>query len=281
MAAAALAIPSSTRRELPLVSGIGPADALCVDGFLTNVSRVLSEQPRAVASHATAALLWDLPLFPAGPSLLEVTVPPASHPRRKPGLRQYRLPLPTDQIEVNRGMPVTSVARTLLDLACAGPRLGAVAAADSACNRGMLTADQLRGAIWHLTGRHGGRRGAAWLRQVDGRAQSAIETAVRLLLLDARLPRPSLQHAVVEHGRVLASADLAYPDAKVWIECDGWSAHGGREAFQQDRWRQNVLTSRGWVVLRFTAHDVLRRPAYVVSAVTHALTGRSAPRIAI
>ena len=111
-------------------------------------------------------------------------------------------------------MPATSVRRTLLDLACTGPRLTAVAAADSACNRGMLTADELRAARWHLTGRHGGRRGCRLARQVDGNAQSAIETAVRLLLLRRPLAQPTLQHAAVEHGRVLASADLAYPDAK-------------------------------------------------------------------
>ena len=86
---------------------------------------------------------------------------------------------------------------------------------------------------------------------------------------------------MTESGETVARADLAYPESRVWIECDGWSAHGSRGAFQQDRWRQNVLTSRGWIVLRFTADDVLQRPAYVVSAVRRALNGATAPRIAI
>jgi len=247
----------------------------------TTSSRALAREPQAVASHTTAARVWNLPLLPAGPLDIEVTVPPRCHLRARAGLRRYRLQLPSEQIEVVCGVPVTSVARTLLDLACRGPRLSAVAAADSARNREMLTADELSAALWHLTGRHGGRRGAAWLRQVDGGAQSALETAVRLLLLDAQLPRPALQHALTESGETVARADLAYPESGVWIECDGWSAHGSRGAFQQDRWRQNVLTSRGWIVLRFTADDVLQRPAYVISAVRRALNGATAPRIAI
>ena len=218
-------------------------------------------------------------MFPAGPDFLEVTVPRACHPRMRTGLRRHRLLLPGGEVKILNGMPVTSVRRTLLDLACRGPRLTVVAAADAARNRQLLTGEELSASAWHLTGRRGGRLGAARLREVDGAAQSALETAVRLLLLDAGLPRPALQHAVAEHGRVLASADLAYPAAKVWIECDGWSAHGGREAFQQDRWRQNVLTSRGWTILRFTAHDVLQRPVYVVSAVRGAFAGGAKSRI--
>ena len=65
-----------------------------MDSFLIDLARVLAEEPQAVASHATAARLWDLPLFPAGPGVLEVTVPPASHRRARSGLRRYRLPLP-------------------------------------------------------------------------------------------------------------------------------------------------------------------------------------------
>jgi very-short-patch-repair endonuclease len=61
------------------------------------------------------------------------------------------------------------------------------------------------------------------------------------------------------------------PERRIAIEADGRSAHDGPDALHQDRFRQNVLKLAGWVVLRFTWADVLRRPGYVVATVRGAL----------
>jgi hypothetical protein len=88
-----------------------------------------------------------------------------------------------------------------------------------------------------------------------------------------RLPRPVLHHVVTAADGFAAEVDLAYPDARLAVELDGYAVHGGADAFQHDRSRQNRLVLLGWTVVRFTWHDVVRRPEYVVATVERALAG--------
>jgi very-short-patch-repair endonuclease len=64
---------------------------------------------------------------------------------------------------------------------------------------------------------------------------------------------PVQQFRVLRQNGKPAFVDLAYPDARVAIEVDGWDAHGRRNAFDADRARANDLTLLGWRVLRFTS----------------------------
>jgi len=65
--------------------------------------------------------------------------------------------------------------------------------------------------------------------------------------------------------------DLAFPDAKVAVEVDGWAWHVDVARFRADRRKGNALARAGWTVLRFTWHDVVSRPAYVVAEIRAAL----------
>jgi very-short-patch-repair endonuclease len=122
-----------------------------------------------------------------------------------------------------------------------------------------------------------GRPGLARVRRVldrrleGGPSDSELEMRVVRVLRRARMPLPVRQHEVWLGGRLLARADLAYPDRRLLIELDGWSAHGTRRAFQADRRRQNSLVLAGWTLLRFTWADVVESPAAVIDAVRGAL----------
>jgi len=77
-------------------------------------------------------------------------------------------------------------------------------------------------------------------------------------------------------GRVLAVADVAFPELKLCVEVDGRAAHSGREQFERDRERQNVLVLEGWMVLRFTWAQLVNEPEAVLAQVRAAIAARAA-----
>ena len=104
--------------------------------------------------------------------------------------------------------------------------------------------------------------GSARLRRVvelaEPKAESAMETRLRLLLVQAGLPRPQAQVPLYDdRRRFLGRPDLYYPDQRLAIEYDG-GTH--RDRLAADDSRQNRLMQAGIRLLRFTASDVLRTP---------------------
>jgi very-short-patch-repair endonuclease len=172
-------------------------------------------------------------------------------------------------------LPVTSAARTLIDLGAVVDDDTLEQALESALSDGRTSLRQVRRRLEALSRR--GRPGLERVRRVldrrleGGPSESELETRFVQLLRRARLPRPMRQHEVWLGGRVVARADLAYPGQRLLIELDGWSAHGTKRAFRADRRRQNSLVLAGWTLLRFTWADVVESPAAVVAAVHGAL----------
>lgn len=238
-------------------------------------SAVLSQErsgavpPGVAASHQTAAAVWGLEGCPRGP-LDHVVVPAgwAGHSRR--GLRLHRTTLPPGGWCQVDGLPVTSVAQTVLHLAGVLPRTTAVAVADSALRTGTVSRSELVVAAARASGRWSARaRGVVDLSREE--VDSCPETRLRLLLVDSGLPEPVVGLTVRDEiGTPVARADLAYADAMVWIEYDGYEVHSERSAFRRDRRRQNTLVGRGWLVLRFADLD-LRRPHLIADQVRAAL----------
>ncbi|MFG2057779.1 endonuclease domain-containing protein [Micromonospora sp. NPDC048930] len=124
----------------------------------------------------------------------------------------------------------------------------------------------------------GGWPGISLLREVLALAEplgeSPMETRLRLLLLDAGLGPLNAQHDVLDaRGRFVGRVDLAWPALRVAVEYDG-DHHRERAHFRQDVARLNALRAAGWLVLRFTADDVLRHPRATISLVARALRER-------
>jgi very-short-patch-repair endonuclease len=78
-----------------------------------------------------------------------------------------------------------------------------------------------------------------------------------------------------EHGRVLAEIDFADPHLMIAVEVDGRAFHSDRRSFERDRKRQNMLTLRGWTVLRFTWERIVSDPAGVMAEVLAATSARA------
>jgi hypothetical protein len=170
------------------------------------------------------------------------------------------------------GLRVTSVARTLADCAAGSDRNSFVSVVDSAINRGRFRSEDLPELAEQVrASRSSGA--AAWLRLVDGRAESPSETRVRLVLTDAGLPPDDLQLLVLDDdGYPIARLDMAFRRGarRVGVEVDS-GEHDRVRALYRDRDKHNALRGMGWDVRQVTARDAFRRPQYVVGQVRNGL----------
>jgi hypothetical protein len=227
----------------------------------------------AAIATLSAAYLWGVDLLPPD-APVEVAVPPDRRMRPHPRIAVVRSPLSLDDIVHLTGIPVTTPVRTAFDLGRRPPREKAVVAVDALLRRRVVKPEPLDA----YAREHAGWPGAPLLREVCSLAEplteSPMETRLRLVIVDGGLPRPVAQHAIVDaRGRFVARSDLAYPEAMIAIEYEG-DHHRERATFQRDIARFNVLRAMGWLVLRFTAEDVLRNPGRVVAQVEAALRER-------
>ncbi|MBB2941260.1 hypothetical protein FB565_000964 [Actinoplanes lutulentus] len=158
------------------------------------------------------------------------------------------------------GPPVTTPERTAFDLARRLRRTEALVAVDALAGTGRLDLPAVSQLVRER--RHWPRTAQAKevIRLADSRAGSPMETRLRLLIHDAGLPAPEPQYEVRdEHGHLIGRVDLGWPAKRVAAEYEG-DHHRNRDQFRHDLARANELRMAGWIVLRFTANDVLRNP---------------------
>jgi hypothetical protein len=178
-------------------------------------------------------------------------------------------------------VPVTSVARTLLDCLpwLPGPRFEH--AVDDARRRGVLAYESLADSLAHLdAGRATGRHLVVPARQPVARRPgdrsaggSRRELDLGALIETSGLPRPVPQHELAVGGRP-RHLDWAYPTLRIAIEFDGFAEHGlVRSTFDDDRIRTAELLLAGWLVLQFTSAHTAQ---HIVSTVRRALELRTA-----
>ena len=221
--------------------------------------------PDVAFSGRTAAWLHTLSVDPFP---IEVAIPGGAVLPRI-GVRRGRLE--DDEVIAVRGFVATSLPRTLRDLGAALPLVDLVALVDEALHRRLTRLP----ALWRYAAESAGRRGAPALRRAlalaDPAAESPMESRLRVMLVEAGLPPPTVQATLETVG---ARVDLFYPEARLCIEYDG-ATH--RESLVGDNRRQNRLLAEGYQLLRFTAADVLGRPQAVVAQVRQALLSTQRP----
>jgi hypothetical protein len=127
-----------------------------------------------------------------------------------------------DETTVLGGVPVTSPARTALDLACRYPRGAAVAAIDALARATDLKIPDVELLADRYKGRRGVRRARAALALVDAGAESPRESWLRLVLVRAGFPTPQTQIPVYdEYGQLVAELDMGWEHLKLAVEYDG------------------------------------------------------------
>jgi hypothetical protein len=220
----------------------------------------------------SAAFLWGVDLLPRDAPVTVSVLRAARvwpHPRRK----VVRTALAREDVTVLAGIPLTTPLRTAIDLGRQADRTRALIALDAMCHRKLVRISELEEHAG-LRSLKGCRRLRELLTLVDPRAESPMETRLRLLLNDAGAPPPTPQHEVrASDGHLIGRVDLAYPGWRIAIEYEG-DHHRERAQFRRDITRVNALRDAGWLVLRFTAYDVLKNPRHVVAHVARAIMER-------
>lgn len=214
------------------------------------MAAVLACGPGAALSHRSAGQLWGL--VPMSVAVPEVTRPRPF--RGQVGIKAHHSWLPDDELVLVDGIPVTSVSRTLLDLA------------------GVLTKHQLERALNEaevlrltdkvsvpgLLERYPRRAGSAVLRvlfrdraAVRGITRRELERRFQVVLNGADLPRPRLNAHLSVRGRFF-EVDCLWAAQRLIVELDGRQSHDTDLAFEKDRERDRLLLVEGWRVTRIT-----------------------------
>jgi very-short-patch-repair endonuclease len=178
-------------------------------------------------------------------------------------------------IRWRHGIPVTSPARTALDLAAIFDDFELEAALAAAFRRNVVRPPQIRDVIQ----RNPGTKGVGRLKQLlddTGRphdTRSGYERRLLALIREAQLPLPSTNAYVGEH-----MVDMLWRELKLVIEFDSWSFHGDRKSFETDRLRDQVLSTTNHHVMRVTARQVDHTPAALVARIAAIITARQLSR---
>lgn len=213
----------------------------------------------AVASHGSAAYLWGL--YRYAPERVDVTAPIRRRAKRAFVVHFSSILAVEDRGE-REGIPVTSVARTLLDLA--------IRAAPRQLERLLERAEELGlfdlRAVEDVLDRAGGHRGRGRLRRALALYQpdpaftrSRYEQQFRRLVRATGFPDPSMNFNA--HGYEL---DAYWPELRFAVELDLFETHGTRAAFERDRLRQEELKLLGVEMIRITKPRLDREPDVVM-----------------
>lgn len=240
----------------PAVYALVPATALAPEGRW--LAAVMACGEGAALSHRSAATLWEL--LDEWPGPPEVTVP-IGHSQAVRGVELHRSRNLATATTKRRGIRVTTVARTLADLADVVPT--------ARLHRAAQQAEFLRrriGPIGDPWSHANGRRGAPNLRTLPllrakvGMTRSELERRMLRLCHQAHLPEPECNQ-VIEGERV----DFVWREARLIVETDGRDAHLTAAAFEDDRRRDVHLMVAGWRVARFTWATVRNEPTRVAA----------------
>jgi hypothetical protein len=227
------------------------------------MAAVLAAGEGAALSHRSAGALWGLRATASGRP--EVTVERWLPSRRL--LLIHQAALPADEVTVERGIPVTTVPRTLLDLATVLDRRQAERAFEEAEVRRLDDALSLA----DLVERYPGRRGTGVIRTIlaAGRigstvTRSELEERFLAFLELPSLPSPELNVPIAMRGSWIV-VDCVWRGSGLIVELDGRASHGTAAAFERDRARDRALQAAGWRVLRITWRQLDGEPEQIAA----------------
>jgi Transcriptional regulator, AbiEi antitoxin/Protein of unknown function (DUF559) len=252
--------------------GVYAVGYISLSPFALAMAGVLACGPGAVLSHRSAGVLWEI-IGSDHRRPIDLTVPGHSRPR---GLNVHRSrTLDPSHVTTHRGIPVTRVVRTLIDLADVLDDLALARAVNEAQIKRLMRLDELSNL---LAGTHG-RRGAIRLRpflEREGPTRSVFEDRFLVFVDRHGLPRPEVNQRVGGY-----EVDMLWRPQRFVVELDGRSFHERPHAFERDRVKDANLLAAGYAVIRITwrrLNDEPEREAARLRRILATATGTRAAR---
>ncbi len=228
------------------------------------MAALLASGPEAVLSHWSAAAMWMI--RPNSRTRIDVTVPRRS--RSSERIHRHISQLPADERTAEKGIPVTTMPRTILDLA-------ATESTDLVENllreaEFLQLSDRL--SLPDLLERYPGKRGTRKVHlalkrleeEPEGRRRSRLEERFAPFLRLHTLPIPRFNDQIVL-GATRYTVDCHWPEVRQIVELDGWQGHGTRTAFREDRARDRRLAAAGYSVTHITWNQLDDEPAAIAA----------------
>ena len=224
--------------------------------------------PQAVASHDTAARLQGLALIGRVPAGIAITRVPGSGSRESgPGVRVHNAALPACHVGQCDGVPVTSAARTVLDLARCLPYRAGVVVADSALRKKRTTKPELQAVLECCRRWPGLQRAAEVVAFADSLAESPLESISRVAFAGCGLPPPQLQALLGADGFVIARVDFYWDRFRTVAEADGEMKYESKFAASHQLRRDADLRDAGFEVVHFGWRDIHDTPEQVAASI--------------
>jgi hypothetical protein len=222
-------------------------------GRLTALDRFMGS--RAVACMGTAAALYG---FDVENTAAIHVLDPGTRTRSVTGLMVHqRTGAPLQRIA---GRLATAPAWTAVETARELRRPRALATLDAALRSSWCTHGELERTVAAQRGRRGIVAVRELLAYADARAESAMESEARLVMIDHGLPLPVLQHEIRDRNGERWRVDFAWPDVRVAAEYESIEWHAGRDAMLRDKARWGKIQELGWTIIPIVVHDVRGEP---------------------
>lgn len=226
-------------------------------------------QPGALLSHRTAAWLYG---WIDHTDTIDATVPSSHHhARTPPWLTLHRRALRRQEATECQSLPVVTRERALIDCIAVMIPEDVARVVDERLTTD-IDPDTLEFVIRSTPHMRGNARAKAQLRSASLRFASEPERVLARALTAIGL----LMHANFWVGRYMC--DFVDELARVIVEVDGFAFHSRTEVFSKDRRRQNELVLDGWLMLRFSAYDVMANPDKVARQIADVVRRRRAAR---
>lgn len=236
-----------------------------------DVAGAIARQPRAIASHQSAATLRGLDLL-SGRSAhaVCVTVPPGARAGsyRQANVTRHSAALPEAHVTTLFGVPTTTAARTTVDIARSGTFMAGVVTADSALQQRWASKTELRRVLARCDGWPGIGNATSVVDFASSRSESALESCARVVFHQRGLPAPELQVVILgQDGRRIARVDFFWRECCVVGEADGLLKYqSGADAIAELK-RDRLLREQGLDVIHFTWEELFREPERVVGRI--------------
>lgn len=225
---------------------------------------------RSVGSHHSAAQVHHLSLVRSrAAELVHVTKSPADRGSRtgRPGIRVHQAALPAEHVTSCQGVPVTSVPRTVVDLARTLPFVAGVAVADSALRDKKATRGELEAVLAQCPRWPGIQRARRVISFADPLAESVLESISRAVFHQHGLPSPELQVWVGDEDEIAGRVDFLWRRHRTIAEADGAVKYDRPAQAMAQLNRDARLRAAGFEVVHFTWPEITRVPAQVVAAI--------------